>query len=172
MSHVCYRQVLLGFEKSYRARLNLNIAWIYSFLKFYADIPTSVQLWEFTLRVLKKPAYHYIVNWEDRKEGLFRFYNPEAFAALWGRHKNRPNMTFDKIARAFRFYYDKRDILNPVGGRRRYRFAKRLHKSFEVTDEEESVPASSSLQDDNMDHTVENNEVLNLITIVDSMSCP
>lgn len=104
-------------------------------LSYYVslDIPTSAQLWEFTLRVLKKPAYHYMVNWENRKEGLFRFHDAPAFAALWGKHRNRPNMTYDKVARALRYYY-KRDILNQVGGRLTYRFSKRLGKLYATDD--------------------------------------
>jgi hypothetical protein len=41
-------------------------------------------LWEFTLRVLKKPKYKYMVSWEKREEGLFRFNNAQAFAAQVG----------------------------------------------------------------------------------------
>lgn len=99
----------------------------------YTDIPTSAQLWEFTLRVLKKPKYHYMVNWENRKEGLFRFHDAQAFATLWGKHRNRPNMTYDKVARALRYYY-KRDILNQVGGRLTYRFSRRLSKLYLAED--------------------------------------
>ena len=97
-----------------------------------SDIPTSAQLWEFTLRVIKKPKYQYMVSWENKKEGLFRFRDAQAFAALWGKHRNRPSMTYDKVARALRYYY-KRDILNQVGGRLTYRFSKRLSKLY--TDE-------------------------------------
>lgn len=93
------------------------------------DIPTSAQLWEFTLRVLKKPKYNYMVSWENQKEGLFRFHNAQAFAALWGKHRNRPTMSYDKVARALRYYY-KRNILEQVGGRLTYRFTKRLSKLY------------------------------------------
>lgn len=70
-----------------------------------------------------------MVSWENKKEGVFRFHNAQAFATLWGRHRNRPNMTYDKVARALRYYY-KRDILNQVGGRLTYKFSKRLQKMF------------------------------------------
>ena len=102
------------------------------FLLLSPDIPTSSQLWEFTLRVIKKPKYQYMVSWENQKDGLFRFRDAQAFAALWGKHRNRPNMTYDKVARALRYYY-RRDILNQVGGRLTYRFSKRLSKLY--TDE-------------------------------------
>lgn len=70
-----------------------------------------------------------MVSWESRKDGLFRFHDPSAFAALWGRHRNRPNMTYDKVARALRYYY-RREILEPVGGRLTYKFTPRLCKQF------------------------------------------
>ena len=94
-----------------------------------SDIPASAQLWEFLLKVIKKPKYSYMVSWENQKDGLFRFHDPAAFAALWGRHRNRPSMTYDKVARALRYYY-KRDILEQVGGRLTYKFSKRLQKQF------------------------------------------
>lgn len=93
------------------------------------DIPASAQLWEFLLKVLKKPKYAYMVSWENQQDGLFRFHDPPAFAALWGRHRNRPSMTYDKVARALRYYY-RRDILEQVGGRLTYKFSSRLCKQF------------------------------------------
>ena len=50
-----------------------------------------------------------MVSWENQQDGLFRFHDPLAFAALWGRHRNRPSMMYDKVAHALRYYY-KRDI--------------------------------------------------------------
>jgi hypothetical protein len=70
-----------------------------------------------------------MVSWEKREEGLFRFNNAQAFAALWGKHRNRPQMSYDKVARALRYYY-KRNILEQVGGRLTYRFTKRLSKLY------------------------------------------
>ena len=70
-----------------------------------------------------------MVSWENQQDGLFRFHDPPAFAALWGRHRNRPSMTYDKVARALRYYY-RRDILEQVGGRLTYKFSPRLCKQF------------------------------------------
>ena len=69
------------------------------------------------MRVLKKPKYKYMVSWEKREEGLFRFNNAQAFAALWGKHRNRPQMSYDKVARALRYYYDG-DLIHKVCGKR------------------------------------------------------
>ncbi|XP_019855482.1 PREDICTED: atrophin-1-like isoform X1 [Amphimedon queenslandica] len=110
------------------------------------DIPASAQLWEFLLKVLKKPKYAYMVSWENQQDGLFRFHDPPAFAALWGRHRNRPSMTYDKVARALRYYY-RRDILEQVGGRLTYKFSPRLCKQFSVcsssSDKTSAISSSS-----------------------------
>ena len=110
--------------------MSLAVSFIFSLVFFVStDIPASAQLWEFLLKVLKKQKYSYMVSWENQKDGLFRFHDPPAFAALWGRHRNRPSMTYDKVARALRYYY-KRDILEQVGGRLTYKFSKRLRKQY------------------------------------------
>ncbi len=43
--------------------------------------------------------------------------DPEEVARKWGNRKNRPNMNYDKLSRALRYYYDKL-ILNKVPGKR------------------------------------------------------
>jgi len=45
--------------------------------------------------------------------GEFTVIRPEALAKLWGQCKNRPNMTYDKLSRALRYYYD-RNIITKV----------------------------------------------------------
>ena len=43
--------------------------------------------------------------------------DPDELARKWGQRKNRPNMNYDKLSRALRYYYDKL-ILNKVPGKR------------------------------------------------------
>jgi len=45
--------------------------------------------------------------------GEFRVVRPEALARLWGQRKNRPHMTYDKLSRALRYYYE-RNIITKV----------------------------------------------------------
>ncbi len=51
--------------------------------------------------------YQKEITWVD-KEGVFRIGDREGdtmgAARLWGRHKNKPNTTFDTVGRAFRYY--------------------------------------------------------------------
>jgi hypothetical protein len=84
-----------------------------------------------------------MVSWENQQDGLFRFHDPPAFAALWGRHRNRPSMTYDKVARALRYYY-RRDILEQVGGRLTYKFSPRLCKQFTLKNNSTSDKKSST----------------------------
>ncbi|XP_022082875.1 ETS homologous factor-like isoform X3 [Acanthaster planci] len=82
-------------------------------------------LWEFIRDLLKDSMYcPKYIRWEDRKDGVFRFVNSEAVATMWGRKKNNPQMTYEKLSRAMRYYY-KREILERVDGRRLvYKFGK------------------------------------------------
>ena len=83
--------------------------------------PTS--LWEFLLELLANPTYEPYIQWRNREHGLFKILNSEVVAALWGKHKHRTNMNFDKMARAMRYYYGK-NILDKGanGGRLEYEF--------------------------------------------------
>lgn len=94
-----------------------------------AGMPSSVQLWEFVLRVLKNPLYNNILSWENQHEGIFHIHDPQALAELWGKHRNHEGMNYDKMSRAMRYYY-RRGILEPVRERLTYKFALRLRPMF------------------------------------------
>jgi ETS domain-containing protein Elk-4 len=46
----------------------------------------------------------------------------EAVARLWGIRKGKPNMNYDKLSRALRYYYDKNIIKKVIGQKFVYRF--------------------------------------------------
>jgi len=78
----------------------------------------SIYLWEFLRNTLLDPETSpKIIRWENREEGIFRFVESDAIARLWGKHKCNPNMTYEKLSRAMRYYYE-RKILDRVAGRR------------------------------------------------------
>lgn len=85
--------------------------------------PGNASLWEFLLELLANPMYEPYIRWRNRERGLFKIHNSEVVAALWGKHKHRSNMNFDKMARAMRYYYGK-NILDKgaEGGRLEYEF--------------------------------------------------
>uniref|UniRef100_A0A914HDD4 Uncharacterized protein n=1 Tax=Globodera rostochiensis TaxID=31243 RepID=A0A914HDD4_GLORO len=72
------------------------------------------KLWEFIRDALKDPrTCPSIVRWEDPAEGVFRIVESERLAFLWGQKKNNQKMTYEKLSRAMRTYYEK-EILVPV----------------------------------------------------------
>lgn len=52
--------------------------------------------------------------------------NPEEVARRWGKRKNKPNMNYDKLSRALRYYYDKMFLTKVAGKRYTYKFDFRL----------------------------------------------
>ncbi|KAL3112784.1 hypothetical protein niasHT_019758 [Heterodera trifolii] len=72
------------------------------------------KLWEFIRDALKDPrTCPSVVRWEDPTEGVFRIVESERLAFLWGQKKNNQKMTYEKLSRAMRTYYEKQ-ILVPV----------------------------------------------------------
>lgn len=70
-------------------------------------------LWKFLLKMLLSGEHDSQIMWLEKKKGTFKFLNSSAVASLWGKHKNKPNMTYETLSRSIRFYY-KSQILRKV----------------------------------------------------------
>ncbi|CAH2236518.1 jg8003 [Pararge aegeria aegeria] len=72
----------------------------------------QVQLWQFLLEELaaRAPGIEWVGNPAD---GEFRLSDPDEVARRWGRRKHKPNMNYDKLSRALRYYYDKNIMSKP-----------------------------------------------------------
>ncbi|OWF50477.1 uncharacterized protein LOC110450348 [Mizuhopecten yessoensis] len=81
----------------------------------------QVQLWQFLLELLTDGANDCCIKWEG-PNGEFRMTDPEEVAKRWGSRKNKPNMNYDKLSRALRYYYDKMILTKVQGKRYTYKF--------------------------------------------------
>uniref|UniRef100_A0A673BC61 Transcription factor ETV6 n=1 Tax=Sphaeramia orbicularis TaxID=375764 RepID=A0A673BC61_9TELE len=62
-------------------------------------------LWDYVYQLLSDSRYENYIRWEDPENKVFRIMDPNGLARLWGNHKNRTNMTYEKMSRALRHYY-------------------------------------------------------------------
>ena len=81
-----------------------------------SDNNCQVQLWQFLLDLLTDKEHREVIHWLG-DEGEFKLNNPEIVAQLWGARKNKPNMNYEKLSRALRYYYDG-DMICKVHGKR------------------------------------------------------
>lgn len=81
----------------------------------------QIQLWQFLLELLAEPANSAYITWEGNN-GEFKLTDPDEVARRWGERKNKPNMNYDKLSRALRYYYDKNIMTKIHGKRYAYKF--------------------------------------------------
>ncbi|KYN13422.1 DNA-binding protein D-ETS-3 [Trachymyrmex cornetzi] len=66
----------------------------------------QIQLWQFLLELLSDSSNAACITWEGTN-GEFKLTDPDEVARRWGERKSKPNMNYDKLSRALRYYYDK-----------------------------------------------------------------
>ncbi|XP_050396633.2 transcriptional regulator ERG homolog [Patella vulgata] len=81
----------------------------------------QIQLWQFLLELLSDSRNATCITWEGTN-GEFKLVDPDETARRWGERKSKPNMNYDKLSRALRYYYDKNIMTKVHGKRYAYKF--------------------------------------------------
>lgn len=90
----------------------------------------QMKLWKFLLEILDDNKHHDIIQWIDRDDGQFKLIDSEEVATLWGIRKDKPNMNYEKLSRALRYYYDEKILTKVAGKKFVYKFVGDLKKKI------------------------------------------
>ena len=121
----------------------------------------NLHLWEFLLEMLADRRMKSVITWTGQ-EREFRVVNSREVAREWGNRKNKPNMNFDKMSRAMRYYYKKNILTHGNKQRLVYSFGehaicphydKIIKLALRTRPSSQGVGGSQSLPEDDQQET-------------------
>jgi hypothetical protein len=96
-------------------------------------VKKTIHLWEFLEEIVDNKAYSpKYITWVSREQGVFRLVDSKAVAKLWGQRKNRHDMTYEKMSRAIRYYYERGIIRHVMGQKLIYQFGDEINEKRRV----------------------------------------
>lgn len=122
----------------------------------------QIQLWQFLLELLSDTTLASCITWEGTN-GEFKMIDPDEVARRWGERKSKPNMNYDKLSRALRYYYDK-NIMSKIHGKR-YAYKFDFAGLAQAMQPSSSEPVPYNYQQDLFSSSSHYNHKLNLMNM-------